>query len=74
MHYQSGWGWLATLLIWLFVLLVLFWIIFYTFRPGFVLNSAGEIDTGRLLLAAFVAAIIVVIIIWLIKLAVTRSY
>jgi len=73
-RHENGWGWLATLLIWLFVLLVLFWIIFYTFRPAFVLNgTTGEIDTGRLLLAAFVAAVIVVIIIWLIKLAVSRG-
>ena len=65
---QSGWGWLGAIILWFIVFTVLFWLIFYSLRPRFVLkNDSNEIDPGKVLLSAVIAAIIVVIVIFLIR-------
>jgi len=70
-----GWGWLGALILWFIIFTVLFWLIFYSLKPSFVLqNDSNQVDTSKVLLAAVIAALILVIIIWLIKLAVTRRY
>lgn len=70
-----GWGWLGALILWFIVFTVLFWLIYYSLKPSFVLQTdSNQVDTAKVLLAAVISAIILVIIIWLIKLAVTRQY
>lgn len=70
-----GWSWLGALILWFIIFTVLFWLIFYSLKPSFVLqNDSNQVDTAKVLLAAVIAALILVIIIWLIKLAVTRHY
>jgi len=70
-----GWGWLGALILWFIVFTVLFWLIFYSLKPAFVLqNDSNQVDTAKVLLAAVIAALILVIIIWLIKAAVARRY
>lgn len=70
-----GWGWLGALILWFIIFTVLFWLIFYSLKPSFVLQSdSNQVDTAKVLLAAVIAALILVIIIWLIKAAVTRRY
>lgn len=69
-----GWAWFGTMIMWFIVLVVLFWIIYYSLKPNFVLkNGTNEIDTGKVLLAAVITSIIVVIIIWLIKICTTKK-
>lgn len=70
-----GWGWLGALILWFIIFTVLFWLIFYSLKPAFVLQSdTNQVDTAKVLLAAVIAALILVIIIWLIKAAVSRRY
>src|SRR5436853_437542 len=68
-----GWKWLGALILWFIIFTVLFWLIFYSLKPPFVLQSdSNQVDTAKVLLAAVIAALILVIIIWLIKVAVGR--
>lgn len=70
-----GWGWLGALILWFIIFTVLFWLIFYSLKPSFVLQTnSNQVDTAKVLLAAVIAALILVIIIWLIKAAVSRRY
>lgn len=70
-----GWGWLGALILWFIIFTVLFWLIFYSLKPAFVLQAdSNQVDTAKVLLAAVIAALILVIIIWLIKAAVNRRY
>lgn len=71
--YGYGWGWLGALILWFIIFTVLFWLIFYSLKPAFVLQQdSNQVDTSKVLLAAVIAALILVIIIWLIKVAVGR--
>jgi hypothetical protein len=70
-----GWGWLGALILWFIIFTVLFWLIYYSLKPSFVLQTdSNQVDTGKVLLAAVISALILVIIIWLIKAAVSRRY
>jgi hypothetical protein len=66
-------GWLGMLLLWFIIFTVLFWLIFYSLQPDFVLNSDGSVNTVKTLLAAIVAAIVLVLVIWLIKSCISYS-
>lgn len=73
--YNMGWGWLGALILWFIIFTVLFWLIYYSLKPSFVLQSgSNQVDTAKVLLAAVISALILVIIIWLIKIAITRRY
>lgn len=70
---DAGWGWLGALILWFIVFTVLFWLIYYSLKPSFVLQSGtNQVDTAKVLLAAVISSLILVIVIWLIKVAVTR--
>jgi len=70
-----SWGWLGALILWFVVFTVLFWLIFYSLKPAFVLqNNSNQVDTAKVLLAAVIASLILVVIIWLIKAAISRRY
>jgi len=71
---ESGWGWLGALILWFIIFTVLFWLIYYSLKPAFVLQTnSNQVDTAKVLLAAVISALILVIIIWLIKAAVSRK-
>lgn len=73
-HYSS-WGWFGALVLWFIVFIVLFWLIFYSLKPSFVLQSgSNQVDTAKVLLAAVISALILIIIVWLIKIAVGRKH
>lgn len=67
---EKDWGWLmwlAGVVIWYIILLVLFWLIFYSLKPSWVLvDGTSVVDTSKVLLAAAVAALLLLIIIGLI--------
>lgn len=70
-----GWGWLGALILWFIIFTVLFWLIYYSLKPSFVLQTdSNQVDTAKVLLAAVISALILVIIIWIIKAAVSRRY
>lgn len=70
-----GWGWLGVLILWFIIFTVLFWLIYYSLKPSFVLQSnSDQVDTGKVLLAAVISALILVVVIWLIKIAIRRKY
>lgn len=61
------WGWLGQVLFWFIILTVLFWLIYYSLKPSWVLQSGtNQVDTAKVLLAAVVTAVILVIIGWII--------
>lgn len=72
---QTGykWKWLGVLILWFILFTVLFWLIFYSLKPGFVMTN-GIVDTAKVFLAAVIAALILIIIVWLIKVAITKRY
>lgn len=70
---DSGWEWLGSFILWFIVLIVLFWLIFYSLKPPFVLQSdSNQVDTAKVLLAAVIVAFILVVLIWLIKYAISK--
>lgn len=60
-------GWLGVLIVWFIIFTVLFWLIFFSLKPSWALNADGTVNTGKVLLASIIAAIVLVIVIWLIK-------
>jgi len=72
-QYSNGWGWFGMLVLWFIIFTVLFWLIYYSLKPSFVIETGGtNVDTAKVLLAAVVSALILVLIIGLIKAAVVR--
>lgn len=69
-----GWGWLGALFLWFLIFLVVLWLVFYSLKPAFVLQTdSTQVDTAKVLLASVIGAFILVIVIYLIKVAITRS-
>ena len=65
---DSGWEWLGSFILWFIVFIVLFWLIFYSLKPPFVLQSdSNQVDTAKVLLAAVISAFILVVLVYLIK-------
>lgn len=72
--FSRGWMYFGLLLVWFILFLVVFWLIFYSLHPTFVLVPGTQvIDTAKVLLYAFIAAIILIIIIWIIRAVTHRS-
>jgi len=68
-----NWGWLASLILWFIIFVVLWWLIFYSLKPYFVLeNDSNQVDPAKVLLAAVIASIILVVVLWLIKLVMMK--
>ena len=64
----NNWGWLGALIMWLIIFIVLFWLVFYSLTPSFVIsNETGQVDTSIVLLAAIGSGLILVLFIWIIK-------
>jgi len=59
-------GWLGMLLLWFIIFTVLFWLIFYSLNPTFVQDDSGNVNTSKTLLAALVASIVLVLVVFLI--------
>ena len=68
------WDWLGAALLWFIVFTVLFWLVYYSLKPSYVLEDDGQVDTAKVLLAAVITAILLLIIVWLIKLALSWRY
>lgn len=67
-----SWGWLGSLIIWFVIFTVLFWLVYYSLKPSFVIQEGtSDVDTSKVLLAAVLSALIVVVLVWLIKIAVS---
>jgi len=73
-HETGGLGWIGCIVLWFIVLAVLFWIILYSFAPGIVMRcGTQEVDNGKVLLCAVIAALIIVVIFWIIKMICMHS-
>lgn len=69
------WKSIGMLILWFIVFTVLFWLIFFSLKPGFVLqNDTNQVDTAKVLLAAVIASSLLIITIWLIKIAIYKRY
>ncbi len=70
----SCWSWLGALILWFIIFTVLFWLIYFSLKPSFVLQQdSNQVDTAKVLLYAVISAIILVLIIWLIKAVIVRN-
>lgn len=69
----SSWDWLGYFVLFFIAFTLLFWIIYYSLKPPFVLQSdSNQVDTAKVLLAAVVTAFILIGIVWLIKAAIGK--
>ncbi|HSW75827.1 MAG TPA: hypothetical protein VLG50_02190 [Candidatus Saccharimonadales bacterium] len=68
-----GMGWLGVLILWFIIFTVLFWLIFYSIKPSWATNPDGSVNTSKILLAALLSALVLIIIIWLIKACIDYS-
>jgi len=67
---NSSWEWFGLFVLWFIALTVLFWLVYYSLKPPFVLQSDGnQVDTAKVLLSAVISAFFLIVIIWLIKAA-----
>jgi hypothetical protein len=66
--YTYTWTWFGWIILWFIVFTIIFWLIYYSLRPSFVLDpDSNEVDTGKVLLASVISAIILEVIIYLVK-------
>jgi len=67
------WSWLGFLILWFIVFTVILWLIYYSLKPPFVIQKDGtQVDTAKVLLAALISALILIIIVGIINLFYTR--
>ena len=70
---SSSWEWFGLFVLWFIALTVLFWLVYYSLKPPFVLQSDGnQVDTAKVLLSAVISAFVLIVIIWLIKAAMDK--
>ena len=70
---SSSWEWFGLFVLWFIALTVLFWLVYYSLKPPFVLQSDGnQVDTAKVLLSAVISAFVLIVIIWLIKAAIGK--
>jgi hypothetical protein len=67
----DSWRPLAVLLLWFLVFTLLFWLIYVSVKPEFVLTSDDQVDGWAALLAAAITALIVEVVVLLIKFAIS---
>ena len=72
-QWSSHWG---AYLLGFIILVVIIWFILYALRPTYVLKTClpgqpqlGEVDPGKVLFASIIIALIIVLIIWIIRIA-----
>ena len=68
-HSNHGMGGaVGSLIVWFFVIFVASWLVLYALKPSILLKKdSREIDTGKVLLAAAIISLVIIILIWLIK-------
>jgi hypothetical protein len=67
-HCGSGYGYssIGYAVLWFIIIAVIVWLIIFSLRPAWALDEDGNVDTGRVLLASIVIALIIVIIVYII--------
>jgi hypothetical protein len=75
-HHEHGYGYssIGWAVLWFIIIAVIVWLIVYSLRPTWALNEDGELDTGKVLLAAIVIALIIVIVLYIIYAACRGSW
>ncbi len=64
-----GWG-----VLWFIIIAVIVWLIIFSLKPAWSLDDDGNVDTGKVLLASIVIALIIVIVVWIIWAACRGSW
>lgn len=65
---EFNWTWFGTMLLWFIVFIVLFWLVFYSVKPSFVLqDNSNQVDITKVLISSIIAALILIVVVWLIK-------
>ena len=62
-HGYSSIGWAV---LWFIIIAVIVWLIIFSLKPAWALDEEANVDTGKVLLASIVIALIIVIVVWII--------
>lgn len=75
-HHQWGvWHGVGAFFLWFIIIAIVFWLIYFSIKPSWALRpNTGEIDTGKILLAAIITSLVIVVIVWLIKCSFMSCY
>lgn len=73
-HHGYGYSSLGWAVLWFVIIAVIVWLIIFSLKPAWALNEDGDVDTGKVLLASIVIALIIVIIIWIVYMACRSSW
>jgi hypothetical protein len=73
-HHGHGYSSIGWAVLWFIIIAVIVWLIVYSLRPTWALNDVNELDTGKILLASIVIALIIVIVIFVIYSACRGSW
>jgi len=69
------WSGVGAFFLWFIILTVVLWLILYSLKPSWVLKpNSQEVDTGKVLLASIIIALIIVVVVWLIKSSLMSCY
>nr|QBK91901.1 MAG: membrane protein [Pithovirus LCPAC304] len=73
-HHHHGYSSIGWAVLWFIIIAVIVWLIIFSLKPAWALNEDGDVDTGKVLLASIVIALIIVIIIWIIYAACSGGF
>jgi hypothetical protein len=73
-HHGHGYGAIGWAVLWFLIIAVIVWLILFSLRPAWAVDEDGNVDTGKVLLASIVIALIIVIIVWIIWCACAGSW
>jgi len=65
-HHGHGYSSLGWAVLWFLIIAVIVWLIIFSLKPAWALNEDGDVDTGKVLLASIVLALVIIIIVWII--------
>lgn len=70
MRFLDGFG---LFVFWLIILSVAIWLIIYSLKPSWVIQSNGQIDTAKVLWTAILIALAVIVLYWLIRACIVNA-
>lgn len=73
-HHGHGYSSLGWAVLWFIIIAIIVWLIVYSLKPAWALNEDGDVDTGKVLLASIVIALIIVIIVWILYMVCSRGW
>jgi len=71
--FSTSWGWIGSLIIYFVIFVIIFYLVYLSLAPPFVLDSnTNEVDNAKVLLSSVISSLIIIVVVWLIR-VVTRK-